>query len=55
MKEIRNQIVDLLQEAESNLTLYNTGKDDYAIKRYEQLMSEVDNLRVKLKKQQQHG
>tara|TARA_R110002167_G_scaffold117492_5_gene293512 strand:- start:1784 stop:1957 length:174 start_codon:yes stop_codon:yes gene_type:complete len=35
----------LLEEAQSQLTLYNTGQDDYAYKRYEIIMNQVRELR----------
>ena len=55
MKEIRNEIVELLREAEVNLKLYNTGQDNYAITRYELIMNEVKSLRIKLKEQLKNG
>ena len=38
-------IDDLILEAQTNLRLYTSGQDDYAINRYQQLMSLVSKLR----------
>lgn len=38
MKTLKETIEDLLLEAQTNLRLYTSGQDDYAIERYHQLM-----------------
>ena len=43
----RNKINQLLEDAQSNLTLYLNGQDDYAIERYNVIMDEVKELRKK--------
>jgi len=42
------QINDLREEAQANLTLYVNGQDDYAINRYNQIMSAVRKLESQL-------
>jgi copper homeostasis protein CutC len=41
-KEILN---DLILEAETNLRLYTSGQDDYAIERYNQLMELIRKIK----------
>ena len=38
------EIQELREEAQANLTLYVNGQDDYALQRYNQLMSYVRKL-----------
>ena len=38
-------IQDLLLEAQTNLRLYTSGQDDYAINRYNQLMELIRELK----------
>lgn len=40
-----NKINQLLEDAQTNLTLYTNGQDDYAIERYRIIMDEVKRLR----------
>lgn len=44
MTDKQKQINKLLEEAQSNLTLYVNGQDDYAIHRYNQIMEYVRTL-----------
>lgn len=41
MKSNKEIIDDLILEAQTNLRLYTSGQDDYAINRYNQLMDMV--------------
>ena len=44
---METKINQLLEDAQSNLTLYLNGDDDYAIERYNRIMEEVKKLRQK--------
>jgi len=43
--DILKKINIYLEEAESELTLYHSGNDDYAYHRYEIIMAQVRELR----------
>ena len=45
MKSKKEIIDDLLLEAQTNLRLYTSGQDEYAINRYNQIMEMVRTLK----------
>ena len=45
LKMNKELIQDLLLEAQTNLRLYTSGQDDYAINRYNQLMELIRELK----------
>tara|TARA_Y100000593_G_C4135808_1_gene249688 strand:+ start:181 stop:345 length:165 start_codon:yes stop_codon:yes gene_type:complete len=45
MKLIKKQIQMLEEEAEAHLTLHASGRDAYALDRYEMIMQQLNKLR----------
>jgi len=49
------QLEYLLEEAQSNLTLYQNGQDDFALERYETIMEHVKSIRTIINDKRQYS
>ena len=51
---IEKKLEYLIEEAEANLTIYNSGEDDYALIRYNSIMESVHSVQKIIEDKQKY-